>query len=72
MTVLLLSFTAVETTELALHEVSGETDGVFLSLSRDSKTAAQTHQCKLTSLTSRRKHRLFLHEQYLQYCTNRK
>ena len=26
MTVLLLSFTAVETTELALHEVSGETD----------------------------------------------
>ena len=39
MTALLLSYTAFKTTEVALHEVSRETDAVFLSLSCDSKTA---------------------------------
>ena len=37
MTVLQFSFTAVETMEVLLHEVSGETDAVFLNLSCDSK-----------------------------------
>ena len=36
---MLLSFTAVDTTEDVLHEVSKETDSVYLSLSHDSKTA---------------------------------
>ena len=39
MTVLLLSITTVETTEVVLHVVSRETDAVFLSLSCNSKTA---------------------------------
>ena len=37
--VLLLYFSAVETTEVVLHEVSRETDAVFLRLSHDIKTA---------------------------------
>ena len=39
MKVLQLSSTAVESMEVVIHEVSGETDAVFLSLSCDSKTA---------------------------------